>query len=171
MRGSTLLETLIYITLLGIVFSLVAVSAEQALNLYSYAKIRGGAAENAGQAAALIKREIRGASGVYTPTSVFGTNPGQLSLGTTNNLPDDESTTFVDFYIDSDKLFIKREGLDPELVIGGQFLVPRFIITHLNQSGTTSALQIELTVAYDSPESESRFGSSTIITTAALRSY
>lgn len=165
------METIIYITLFGIVVSLVAVSAEQALNLYSYAKIRGGAAENAQQAAILIKREIRGALGVYTPTSVFGVNPGQLSLETANNLPEDESSTFVDFYVDNEKLFIKREGRDPELVVGGQFRVPRFIVAHLHQTSTTSALQIELTVAYDSPEAESRYGSSTIITTAALRAY
>ncbi len=171
MRGATLLETIIYITLLAIVVSLVAVSSEQALNLYSYAKIRGGALENAQQAAGLIKREVRAASGIYNPTSVFGANPSQLSLETTNNLPEDELTTFVDFYVDDERLFIKREGSAPELVMGGQFRVPRFIVTNLNQTGTTSALRIELTVAYDSPEAESRYGSSTIITTASLRSY
>lgn len=171
MRGSTLLETLIYSTLFGIIISLVAVSSERVLSLYSYERIRGEATEYAQQAAFLMKREIKNASSVYLPTSVFGSNPGQLSLETTSNLPADESDTFVDFYIDSSRLFIKREGLDPELIISGQFRVPRFIVTHLNQNSTSSALRIELTVAHDSEGAELRFGSTTIITTASLRSY
>lgn len=170
-RGVTLLETLIYLALFAVVVSLVSVSAQQALSLYSYAKIRGGVSEQARQAAFLIKREIKNASGIYTPTSIFGSNPGQLSLETTINLPADESSTFVDFYIDDNRLFIKREGLDPELLIGGQYIVPRFIVTNLNTIGTTSAVRIELTVTGDSDEAGLRFGSTTITTSASLRAY
>lgn len=171
MRGATLLETLIYLALFGIIASIVMVSTEQALNFYSYARIRGDATEHAQQAVLLMKRGIRNAISVYTPTSVFDSNPGQLSLETADNLPADELTTFVDFYLDDNRLFLKREGSDPELLIGGQFIVPRFIVTHLNQTSTSSALRIELTVMDGSSEAESRFGSTTIITTASLRSY
>jgi len=170
-KGATLLETIIYVALLGIIAPIIMVSIDRPLNFYSYARIRGDATEYAQQAMLVMKREIRDASSVYVSTSIFSSNPGQLSLETTNNLPADELTTFVDFYLDENRLFMKREGLAPELLIGGQFIVPRFIVRHLNQTSTSSALQIELTVAPDSPSAESRFGSTTIITTASLRSY
>jgi hypothetical protein len=170
-RGATLFETLIYTSLFGIVASIVMISVEQTLNFYSYARIRGDATEYAQQAALLMKGEIRNASSVYAPTSVFANNSSQLSLETTNNLPADELVTFVDFYLDGNRLFRKREGLNPELLVGGQFIVPRFIVTHLNQTSTSSALRIELTVLFNASGAESRYGSTTIVTTASLRSY
>ena len=171
MKGATLLETIIYLALFGIIASITMISMEQAINFYSYARIRGDATENAQQAALLIKGEIRNALGVYSPTSIFNSNSGQLSLETTRNLPADELTTFVDFYLDNSRLFRKHEGSGPELLMSGEFIVPRFIVTHLNRTSTSSALRIELTVMHDSPGAESRFGSTTIITTSSLRSY
>lgn len=171
MKGATLIETLVYLALFGIVASIVMVSMEQVIRFYSYTLIRGNATEYAQQAALLMKREVRHASSVYAPTSVFGASPGQLSLETTQNLPADESTTFVDFYLDNNRLFRKREGSSPELLVGGQFIVPRFVVTHLNQTSTSSAVRIELTVIHDSSDAEFRYGSTTITTTASLRSY
>jgi hypothetical protein len=170
-KGTTLLETLIYLALFGIIVSLVSVAMNQMLNLYSYVRIRGGASEYAQQAISLITMEIKNASGIYTPTSIFGIDSGQLSLETTNKHPAGEVSTFVDFYLDNGRLFIKREGATPELVIGDRFRTSKFMITNLNQNSTSSALRIELDIIPHSSVIEAGFGSTTIITTASLRSY
>ncbi|KKW29233.1 MAG: hypothetical protein UY71_C0001G0043 [Parcubacteria group bacterium GW2011_GWB1_52_7] len=57
------------------------------------------------------REETQGAASIYTPTSVLGVTTGQLSLETPLNPTAGETRSYVDFYADNERLYMKREGL------------------------------------------------------------
>lgn len=76
-----------------------------------------------------LSRELQGARSIYTRTSATSS---QLSLETSLNASTPEETTFVDLYLDSNRLYVKREGavefpLSPESVRVAQFKTERMV--------------------------------------------
>lgn len=168
-KGFTLLESVIYIGLLIITTGLVI---NFALNLItSYGKIQASkdAMNNAQNVLDAIVREIRNASKVYTPTSAFTpTDLGQLSLETSLNLPEGETSTFADFYVDNNKLYLKKEGQTSLALTSDRVKVKNLVFTHLTSSNT-EAVKIQLTVGYNAPTGSSFDISTTLNATAVLR--
>ncbi len=109
-RGFTLIETLLYTALVSAVAGSITLFLINNMSAYSKATAQQNAFNNANDALRLITNEIKYATGVYTPTSVFNSDSGQLSLETALNAPAGENAAFVDFYIDNGRIYEKRDG-------------------------------------------------------------
>ena len=169
MSGFTLIEVLIYSGLLVIISTLVVSFLVQIVNLSETSRRSGEELDNAQKTMDVIEQEVRHALSIYTPTSVFDNDAGQLSLETTRDLPADENSTYVDFYLDGGGVFLKREGEPTQLITGEKINVTKLRFTNLS-SGTSAAVKITLTAQFKEPIS---FGSKpvTLESTASLRSY
>lgn len=170
-QGFTLIEVVIYIGLVAIIGIVLTSFATRMIRSNSNAQFTTEALNNARGAAGAITREIRHARGVYYPTSVFDTHPGQLSLATRENLPAGEKETYVDFYVDDNRLYLKRENEAAQLLTSQNVQVTNLVFTQLNTGVSASAVRVEITVAPDTQVADVATQSSvTLTTTAALRS-
>lgn len=119
-HGFTLLETLVYVALLTIVSTILINFILDITRSYTKAKVKSEVFSQTQQALGTIIKEIKQAKGIYTPTSYFGTGDSkrQLSLETLDpavgGLPSGENSTFVDFYLDNQKIYVKRENQTTE---------------------------------------------------------
>jgi type II secretory pathway component PulJ len=167
--GFTLIEILIYAALLVIIGGVASAYFIQISNVGETARRSRESLDNARRAMNVITQEIRHAEAVYTPTSVFDTNPGQLSLETNRDSPTDENTTYVDFYLDDSGIYLKRESQTEELITSEKVQVTDFTFVHLT-GGSGNSVQVSLTVQY----LDTFTGPATPVTltqTASLRSY
>ena len=99
--------------------------------------------------------EIKMANAVYNPTIILN-NPGQLSLKTEQNLPEDEQITYIDFFVDNDnRLYLKKEGQSPQILTSENLKVSDFHCKYL--SSATESIKIYLTLTYDSINPEYQY--------------
>lgn len=168
--GFTLIEMVVYVTLLSIV-SLVVISVLfQFLGINETSGRIRSATTEARSSLDTIAQEIRFASSVYTPTSVFGTSPGQLSLETSRFVPADENSTYVDFYVDNNGLYLKREGQGAQLLTSQKVKVTNLVFTNLNGYTGLPAIRTQITIQYKDPGNGPK-EAVTLESTTALRSY
>lgn len=170
-QGFTLIEVLIYAALLVIVGVAVSSFFIQITNVVETSRRSREALDNARRSMNVIAQEIRHAEAVYTPTSAFApSDPGQLSLETSRDLPADENATYVDFYVDDERIYIKRESQGAQLITSEKVKVTQLTFTHLNGSSGTEAVQINLTIEYADPIRGATTPVS-LVSTASPRSY
>ena len=108
--GFTLMEALIYIGVLAII--VLAVSSFLVWITRSNTKVRAmrETLDSARQAMEIMSHEIKEAKSIYTPTSIFSTSTGQISLETTKYLPEGENRTYIDFFLCEKRLCLKKEA-------------------------------------------------------------
>lgn len=170
-RGFTLIGALIYIASFAIIMVTVLTFLSSLIRFNAQSRSQGEVLDNARHALTVMTSDIRLASAVYTPTSTFASHPGQLSLATTQDLPSDETLTYVDFYLDDERLYVKREGSNAQLVTSERIKISNLTFTHLNQNNVSS-IQIALTAAFDSGDPAAVAKSSiSLSTSATLRAY
>lgn len=170
--GFTLVTTLVYAALLALVAAALSRVAVSFIQAKTQSQLSGEVIDNAQRALAVVTAEIQQASGVYTPTSVLGTSPGQLSLATTLNLPADETITYVDFYVDDEHLYVKREGAAAALLTSARVKVSSLQFTHVNPTSEHQAIRITATFAADVPDSSLQTQTSLpVSSTVSLRAY
>ena len=170
-KGFTLIELVIY-SVLVLIVGIVAISIFlQIINLGESSRRTREELDNAGRSLDIIAQEVRHAKSVYTPTSVFfPTNPGQLSLETTRDLPTDENSTYVDFYVDDGGIYVKREGQAVELITSEKINVTDLEFTYLSSSNSNPSVKIKLTAEFKGLVAG--FAKPvTLESTATLRSY
>lgn len=171
-KGLTLTSALVYIGLLALVAAMLARIAAGLVKTNTQGQIAGEVIDNAQHALAVITQEIQQADSLYTPTSVLAQHPGQLSLATTNNLPSDENITYVDFYVDDEHLYLKRESSAADLVTSERVKVSNLQFTHLNPTGEHSAVKIVATFTADVAAADIQTQTAVSLTnTVALRAY
>jgi type II secretory pathway component PulJ len=170
--GFSLLEVLVYISLLTVVGLALVGFATRIIRSNSEAQLKAQVLDNARSAMALMTKEIRHANGVYDPTSTLLSHPGQLSLATTFDPPADEQETYVDFYLDDERLYRKREGSAAELITAEKVRVTNLTFTYLQQTLAVPAVQITLTVEpADAASGAADRSTVTLSSTASLRQY
>lgn len=133
-KAFTLIEYLIYVALLTILTLTVASLLAQFIALTKKTIALREIQDSARTALALMAQEVKQAKGIYTPTSVFGTSPGQLSLETKNDLPAQELSTYVDFYVDGQGIYQKHEGQNPTRLTSKNVQIKNLTFTLLNQA-------------------------------------
>lgn len=171
-KGFTLITALIYVALLAIVAALLARFAVSIIRTNTQAQLAGEVVDNAQRSLAIITQEIQQADSIYTPTSVLGAHPGQLSLATTQNLPSDENITYLDFYVDDEHLYLKREGAAAQLLTSERVKVSNLTFTHLYPTSEHSAVRIAATFTADVPDTALQTQTSISLTsTISLRTY
>lgn len=169
--GITLIEIVVYIGLLTLVSTLLLSFLVNIMRTNARSQLTTQTVDSARSAITSLTRAIRQANGVYQPTSIFGSHPGQLSLATTDDLPTDEKITYIDFYLDNGRLYQKQEGTAAELVVSPQFMVTNLVFTEIDTSAVPS-VKIQLTIApADAAPQTIQQNSITVSTTASLRMF
>jgi len=162
-KGFSLMELLVYLSIMS--FLLVSiVSFVMWMNSYSLqANASSETLENARTALDVISYEIRGAKGVYMPT----TSDSQLSLETTHYLPDNENISFIDFFLCGTAVCLKKESQESIALTPDSVEVTNLSFTQINNSSLPS-IRTSLTVRYNNSGEDYSF---TLTSTAIPRSY
>lgn len=161
--GFTLIEVLIYTCL----FSLILLIISSFIFWLSYSNNKSKAdrevLENIRNAMSLMTHEIKSAESIYTPTTTLN----QLSLKTSNYLPEDESSTFIDFFLCDSRICLKKESQDPIFLTSDTIEVSQLEFTKIFINEMPS-VKINLTANYKDLTNP---GQSSLTSTASLRSY
>lgn len=169
--GFTLIEMLIYIALVSIIISAIVFFGIWAIQVGAKTKANSEVLANARRAMETMVYEIRKSASVYTPTSVFDLNPGQLSLEQTNAAGASETASFIDFFLCGQALCLKREKANPITLTNNSVRVTN--LTFSQRLNSINAPSIKITLSLTSASSTRPEDTATIelITAANLRSY
>ena len=169
--GFTLMEILVYIAVLSIVIVAIISFVLWFTHSNTKAKVMRETLDNARRAMEIMSSEVKEAKSVYTPTSIFDSHPGQLSLETSKYLPEGEKTSFIDFYLCDNRLCLKKESQDPVALTSDSMEVNKLVFTRI-LSGESPSIQIDLTIDYKNPTNRPEYQASVNLTsTASLRNY
>ncbi|KKW21759.1 MAG: hypothetical protein UY64_C0014G0036 [Parcubacteria group bacterium GW2011_GWA1_51_12] len=108
--GITAMELVVYVGLLAVISVFLVQSLTMLMVAYRRLQGERDVVSSARTAMETLARETQGAASIYTPTSVLGVTTGQLSLETPLNPTAGETRSYVDFYVDNERLHMKREG-------------------------------------------------------------
>lgn len=104
---------MVYIATLTLIIGVITATVMNLFAVFNRARVKRDVMADGERIISSIASEIRRGRFIYAPTSVFNNASGQLSIDTLFDLPQDETITYVDFYIDNNRVYIKREGQDP----------------------------------------------------------
>jgi len=147
-KGFTLIELLVYLSIFGILMVAITTFAFTFIEANAKSKIKKEVSLAAYSTIKSITYEIKRASDIYEPTSIFINHPGQLSLTTINNLPSGEKIGHIDFYLDGGRLYLKRESQNPQALTSENIRVSELKFEHL--SYFPDSVKIILTLDYNS---------------------
>ncbi len=164
-KGFTLIETIIYVAVIGGVLASFVVFSMSISNSRNKTYVVQEVQANARTAMNLITQKIRTANGVNISSSTFDTDPGILSLSMNSSTT---NPTIISLTQDDGLLQIK-EGEDGVLsAVSNQVKVTNLVFTNLTASSTKENIGINLTVEYNSDSVEFTHAQS-LQTTASLR--
>jgi len=170
-NGFTLIEILVYIAISSII--ILAVSSFFLWTNRSSIKINAlkEVLTNSKRAMETMSYEIKYAESIYTPTSVFSSSTGQLSLETKNYNQQGEATSYIDFFICQDQLCLKKENQSPIILTSEKVKIDSLKFFQINSTGTDS-IQINLEISYVAPSEKQEYQASINTTsTFSLRKY
>ena len=150
MMGFTLIEMLIYIGIMSVVVLVIGAFIPQLIMSNLYLQAKGQTLDNARSALKTIEYELKRSAAIYAPTSVFGTSPGQLSLESAENAPAGENNTFIDFYVDNNRLYLKKEDNQAEIMTAEKIVISNLTFTDLTVGMGQPAVRVAVTAYYDS---------------------
>lgn len=161
--GFSLLEMIIYVTILSAVMVLVVGSMLSLARSYHSLVISRSINNSATIALDRVVREIRFANNVNVALSTLTTSPGQLVLNTKDAVG---QTTTIDFYVDSGVLKIREGGIESGSLTKQGLLVTNLVFFRVADAASTEAIKIELTLEGSSgPRTKQK----TFYTSALLR--
>ncbi len=166
-KGFSIIEVLISIAIFSIILLTVISFFFSVTNSNSKSKAQREAQDNAKRVLEIMTYEIRKSKSIYTPTSTSS----QLSLETTNYLPVDETTTFIDFFVCGLAVCMKKESQNLIALTPDNLEVTSLTFTQLKNANAPS-VRINLVLNYANPNND--VNSSSIIdltSTASLRNY
>ena len=167
-EGFTLIEMLVYIVIISIIIAVVMSALLWVVRSDSNAKAQRATADSMRNAMRIMTREILEAKGLYAPTM---TNPAQLSLETTRNLPPEETNTYIDFFLCGTRLCFKRESQNPVALTSEDVVVTNVVFTEIT-TGSTPSVQIIRQIEYQNPGNKPELEvAMNATTTVSLRSY
>jgi hypothetical protein len=164
-KGFSLPEILIYVAVLAVVVLVVCELFLWLLNVGLKTRVMQAVTDNADLALAVLSREIRASEKIYLPTSVLDSDSGQLSLQTSRYLPDNETQSYIDFYLCEERLCFRKEDALPQILTSDDVEVKK-----LRFSRVQNAVAVVLEVASKNPHNlPSREAAITLRLVAALR--
>ena len=170
-KGFTLIEVLVYVAVLSIIILAVSDFLTWTMRSNTKTKAMRETQDNARRAMEIMTYEIKEAKSIYTPTSVFDSHPGQLSLETTKYLPGGEETTYIDFYLCGTQLCLKKESQNPLALTSDRVEVNNLFFSQIITGGIPS-VQIDLGINFKNPQNRPEYQASVNLkSTASLRSY
>lgn len=171
-RGFTLIELIVYVAVLGIVlasvltFLLWVVKSQTKTDAMRQVHTAGQ------RALEVMAHEISSSKSVYTPTSVFGVSPGQVSFQTRAYLPSGETYSYIDFYKCEAQLCMKKESQNPIAITPDSVSITNLKFSNIATAPGSSSVQIHLTLESKTFSSNPEYQASiTLQDTITLRSY
>ena len=144
-KGFTLIEILIYVSLIGLV-SVGFINFALSTNLSrSKVFVVQETQANARVALDLISQKIRVSNGLNVASSTFDSDPGVLSLSMADNF---KNPTVIDLDQNDGVLQITEGTSTPETVTSDEVRVTNLVFTNLTSSSTREAIRVEFSVAY-----------------------
>ena len=170
-QGFTLIELIIYIATFAIIIVLLVTFVFNLMSVQAKIKVSKEVTENSQRAMEIMLWHIKHSQGVYISTSSFDSHPGQLSLKTTQNTPEGETTTYFDFYLDNNnRLCLKQEESEVTPLTSERIEVNNLTFNHLIDSDNNQSIRIELSAVYKDSRGKTIYqATSTLISTANLR--
>lgn len=164
--GLSLIEVVIYIGLLGLILVFLSESLIQISAIYDRARGEREIISNARLITEAISTAVASAQAVYSPTSRFDVNLGQLSLVTTASSTPEHTGEFIDFWVDNGVLYERQEGMGTTQLSQATVRVNKFYLERIIQGLGREAVKITLEV----DSAPGRFPTSiTLNSTTALR--
>jgi type II secretory pathway pseudopilin PulG len=143
--GFTLIEVTIYVAIIGTIATSLIAFAVTLSNARGKTYAAQEVQNNGRFAMRLISERIRRAAGINGISSVFGSDPGALSLAMESGA---EDPTRIDLNQDDGRLQI-TEGIDPPLfATSDEVRVTNLIFTNLTGTGNRGNIRIEITIEY-----------------------
>ena len=164
--GFTLVETLVYIALIGgamISFVNFTISITNSRNkVYVKQEVQA----NARMALNLISQTIKSADGVNVASSTFATDPGILSLVMGNSI---ENPTIISLTGNDGLLQIKKGSTTEIPITSDEIRITNLVFTNLTSGSTKENIKIEITLEYAKDESVFYQYSTDLQTSVSLR--
>lgn len=171
-KAFTLIEILIYVAVLAVVILAVSYFFLWATRSDAKSRAEIETLDSARIAMGIMASEIRESNSIYSPTSVFANSVGQLSLETSKYPPSGESAGFIDFYICSKRLCLKKESQDPVVLTSDKTEIEVLEFSQVMTTSTAPSIQIDLKMNYKAPAVRPEFQASVDLkSSATLRSY
>lgn len=165
-QGFTLIESVIYVGLLGMIAVLVASFLLHLFTAYQRIHIEREVLSNARLVLERIEKEIAQAEEIYGPTSKFFTDAGQLSLVISDEPSSVHQIAYEDFWIDNGRLWFRKEG-QGELAFSAESVrITQFRLERIMQAISRDAVKITFTI---SPAQEKIPSSVTLHSAVVLR--
>jgi type II secretory pathway pseudopilin PulG len=165
-NGFTLIETLIYIAIIGgVVATFVSFSmsiTQSRDKTYVVQEVQA----NSRTALDYITKKIRMASSVNTSTSVFDTDPGYLSLAMTSSTL---NPTNIGLSADDGVLQIREGGSASTTVTADELKISNLVFTDLTASSTRENVRVQMTTEFVSSDSADFDFSQSVQTSVSLR--
>lgn len=167
-KGFTLIEMVVYVALIGVIFIVLLNIIFFIMRANNKIIALSRISSNAHSAMERMTYEIVNSQNVYLPTSNFSSSDAQLSLATEVGASPNEEIAFIDFYVENNTLFLKKEGLSPMALTSSDVLVSDMEFLYY-KNDLRESVTIDMTV---NPRN-SAMSDSTIhlINTVALRSF
>lgn len=169
-KGFTLLEMLMYVAVIALVIGAVSIMLVWGIRMQARSRIVSEVAFQGQRAMEIMTEEIAQAWSVYTPTSLFGVSPGQLSLQTVSVSSSRENFGYIDFFRCGIRLCFKREGSEPIALTTENVSVDNLTFNFIDATGDYDSVQIILTLRYNTLGQQSAYqGSASFQSSAAIR--
>lgn len=141
-EGFSLVEIIIYTGLLAMIVSFVIYFTLSIFSAYNKTIAQSEVMSNIQFAMDTITEETRFAKNIYTPTSAFNQDNGQISVETQQNPPSGETTGFIDFYLDNGRIYVKKEGQMETPITSNQAKINKLKFIYLNPADSPEGAQI-----------------------------
>lgn len=167
-RGFTLYEILIYLAIFSVLSVLVVGLVVQVLTSGLRSARAREVVSSVTVAFDTLMHEAKSAREIYISTSNFGAANSQLSLETPLDPPSGEAFTFVDFYVDNGRLFMKRESESERALTGERIMVDHFRVMRLSPVPAAESVRIGISAHHRASRGDED-DSFAATTTVALR--
>ena len=141
-RGSSLLETLIYAAILGLIAVLTTGSILAMMKSYAGVKMSRDLNFSASVAMERMANEIRLANNIDDAGSIFSASPGKLKLDTTDSLG---SPVTIEFFLSGAGVFVQEGVGTPEALTASTTEITSLIFNKITSSTVSKAVKISLT--------------------------
>jgi len=164
--GISLIETVVYVGLVGLLTVFITNSLIQVVGTYQRARAEREVVSNARLIMETLTKHISYSQEIYNPTSKFATSTGQISLITQLNTTPEHTTTYMDFWTDGSRLLMREEGKATSTLSSADVTITQFRVEEIFQGLGRQTVRITLGVSSTVLPS---VASTTLNATAALR--
>jgi type II secretory pathway pseudopilin PulG len=148
-KGYTLLELLIYVGVITLVIAAMSVLLMWGIRLRAKIQAQEEVFKQTERAMAVMLAEIREAQSVYTPTSIFATSTGQLSLRTLRHIPQGEESGYIDFFLCGTRVCMKEESQNPVAITSENIIIESLVFDLIGKDTGFPSIRISISSRYN----------------------